>query len=336
MSSSYDDLFSRVVPRRGTNTYKWDFKSVNKSGRQLLPMWVADMDFPIAPAIQEALRERLSHPFFGYSFPPEPYFESFRSWQSRRNGWEVRREWQSYSPGVMESVRAAILQFTEPGDEVVVQPPVYYPFFTSVSDNNRTLVENPLREVDGRYTMDLDQLVSVLTPNTKLLVLCSPHNPVGRVWSKSELERLAEIVVANDMLVIADEIHADIVREGVEFVPFTTVSDAVAARTIALHAPSKTFNIPGLSSSQVIIPDALLKKRFDAAIERLGMILPNIMSITASIAAYQDAEPWVNALLSFLDDQFAWFASELASRLPELRFARPEGTYLAWIDFCVL
>ena len=299
-------------------------------------MWVADMDFPIAPVIQEALAKRLEHPFFGYSFPPEAYFESFRSWQSRRNGWEVRRESQSYSPGVMESVRAAILQFSEPGDEVVVQPPVYYPFFSSVTDNGRTLLANPLREVDRHYTMDLDQLISVITPETKLLVLCSPHNPVGRVWSRPELERLAEIVLANDMIVIADEIHADIVREEVTFTPFATISNEVAARTISLHAPSKTFNIPGLSSSQAIISDPQVKKRFDAVIERLGMNLPNIMSITASIAAYELGEPWVNALLEFLDRQFAWFESELASRVPAIGFLRPEGTYLAWLDFCEL
>lgn len=332
--------FDAVIDRSGTNAVKWDYRRTNTKGEPIHPMWVADMDFPAPEAVRRALAERAEHPVYGYTFAPQDYRDAFLSWQRERNGLEIDEGWLVFAPAVMPAVRAAILAFSEPGDEVVVQPPVYFPFFHAIRDNGRQILENPLaesRSPDGtvRYEMDLDRLRAAITPRTKVLLLCSPHNPVGRVWSRSELAALAELCVEHDLVVVSDEIHSDIRRADVEYAPFIGLGPEAAARTIATYSPSKTFNVAGLASSHIVVPDASLRDRFTATLKRLGMTLPNLMSVEASRAAFAEGGHWADALLRYLDEQIAWFTSELARRFGErwkIGMSPIEGTYLAWLD----
>ena len=258
--SSLTDFLDAGIDRSGTDAVKWDYRPTNAAGTPLLPMWVADMDFAAPAAVREAIANRVAHPVYGYTFASDRYWEAFIDWQRTRNGWALERSSLVFAPAVMPAVRAAVLAFTEPGDGVVIQPPVYFPFFDAIRDNGRTVVENPLREADG-YRMDLDRLEAAIGPKTRMLVLCSPHNPVGRVWSADELRALGEICIRHDLIVVSDEIHSDIRRSGTGFVPFATLGPEYAARTIACHAPSKTFNIAGLASSTIVVPDEGLRAR---------------------------------------------------------------------------
>ncbi|MFP4114486.1 MAG: MalY/PatB family protein [Spirochaetota bacterium] len=331
---SSPDTFHTVLDRSGTSSYKWDYRPTNSAGRQLLPMWIADMDFPAAPVIQEALAERVEHPVYGYTFASDRYRSTFVEWQRARNGWSIGDEALLYAPGVMPAVRAAILAFSEPGDEVVVQTPVYFPFFSAIRDNGRTVLENPLVNVDGRYEMDLDRLESSISPRTRLLLLCSPHNPVGRVWTRPELERLDALCARHGLLVIADEIHSDLTRSGIDFVPYADVSSQAAARTIAAHSPSKTFNIAGIASAHLVVPNDDLRVRLESTLSRLGMTIPNALSLSATEAAYGAGGAWADSLLEFLDGQIEWFGAEMDRRFTgEILCSPIEGTYLAWLDF---
>ena len=236
--TSSSQSFDAIIDRGGTNAVKWDYRSTNTKGEAIHPMWVADMDFPAPSAVRRALLERAGHPVYGYTFAPQAYRDAFLAWQRRRNGLRIEESWLVFAPAVMPAVRAAILACSEPGDDVVVQPPVYFPFFHAIRDNGRTILENPLAETtlaDGtvRYEMDLDQLRDAITPRTKMLLLCSPHNPVGRVWGRSELASLAEICMEHDLVVVSDEIHSDLRRSDVEYVPFIDLGPEAAARTLA-------------------------------------------------------------------------------------------------------
>ena len=324
--------FDTPLERRGTDSVKWDEKPANRKGVPLLPMWVADMDFAAPTEVVRALMERASHPVYGYTLVNDRYPEAFRAWQRRRNGWDVPADWLVHTPGVMPAVRASILALTEPGDEVVLQPPVYYPFFSAVRDNGRSIVENPLVESPGGYRMDLEQLESVLTSRTRMLILCSPHNPVGRVWTADELRDLARVCERHELLILSDEIHGDLIRDGHRFVPVASLAPEIARRTVTFASPSKTFNIAGLSSSFTVIADRELQRRFRETAGRLGMELPNTLSLTAGAAAYSAGEPWLDALLSYLGGTFSWFQAEMSARFPRVRVSRIEGTYLAWLD----
>jgi len=325
--------FDQSPDRRGTNSVKWDLKSHTPAGRDILPMWVADMDFPIPDAVLVALRERISHPVFGYGFLADSLREAFLAWQKRRNGWEIDQEWLVYAPGVMPGVCAAILAFTDPGDEVILQPPVYYPFFNAIRDNGRVVVENPLTEVDHNYRMDLEHLEAQITDRTRMLILCSPHNPVGRVWTPAELAALGELCDRNNLTIVSDEIHGDLVRNGYTFTPLASLSPEISNRTITCVAPTKTFNIAGISTSFAIVKDPRKREALTATIERLGMNLPNVLSLTAATAAYASGDEWLSALLHYLNATYDWIEGEMASRFPSLHLCPIQGTYLAWIDF---
>ncbi len=338
------DTFDVLPERRGTNCYKWDRRPRNSTGRPLLPMWVADMDFACPPAVREALAARIAHPVYGYTFEPADHRRAFCDWQRERNGWRIEEEWLVQAPAVMPAVRAAILAFTEPGDEVVIQTPVYYPFFDAVRDNGRELVLNPLieeRHADAsspygaHYSMDLDHLESVIGPRTRMLLLCSPHNPVGRVWSRRELGALAELCLRHDLTVVSDEIHCDLRRARASFTPFADLGPEVAARTVACHSASKTFNVAGIAAAHVVVPAAEVRARFSSTLGRLGMTLANILAMEASHAAYASSADWLDALTGYLDSQIAWLACELDRRFGSDRtvtISPIEGTYLAWLD----
>ncbi len=329
--------FDHVVNRRHTNSIKWDFPIPGCRHEDPLPMWVADMDFPAPPMVREAIQSVAQHGIYGYTGPPPSYFEAITNWCRLRYGYSPDESAILYTPGVITGLNIAIQTFTEPGDEIVLQPPVYPPFFASVRNNNRRIINNRLI-ADGRsYSMDLDHLRSAITPRTRMLVLCSPHNPVGRVWSEAELRALGEICLEHDLFVFADEIHADLVYPEARHVTFASLSPELAARTITGIAPSKSFNIAGLKASVIIAENPRLKAELDRAHQRIfGLYNANTFAVTALEAAYRHGAPWLDALLSYLDGNRRRVAAFIADQLQGVSTTLPEGTFLMWLDFRAL
>ncbi len=326
--------FNRVINRRSTNSVKWDFCECCFDGDDVLPMWVADMDFMAPPQVVEAVQRVANHGIYGYSDMPDSYFDAIESWVKLRHDWTVNREWLSYTPGVITGLNVAIQTFTRPGDRVIVQPPVYSPFFHSIEGNGRVPVMNNLVYEDGRYAMDLDRLESQIDDRTRMVVLCSPHNPVGRVWSRDELERLGEIACRRDLLIFSDEIHCDLVFSGRKHIPVASLSPEIAERTITGIAPSKTFNIAGLKASVIITPNEKLRREFDRAQENtFGLYNANTFAIAASEAAYRHGGPWLDELMGYLDENVQFTQEFLREQLPVITATRPEGTFLMWLDF---
>jgi cystathionine beta-lyase len=324
--------FDRLLDRRGTASLKCDFCELDYGLKDVIPMWVADMDLPAPAPVMEAIRKRAEHPAYGYTLFPGSYWEAIVDWLKARHGWEVRREWLSGCPGVVPALNFCVRAFVRPGGKAVIQTPVYHPFFTAVEGNGRRLVRNPLRIEGGRYVMDLEGLEAVIDGETRIIVLCSPHNPVGRVWTREELERLGEICVRRDLIVVSDEIHSDLVFGGRRHVPTMTVSPALADRTIALLSPSKTFNLAGLSTSVVVASNPDLLKAFEAEVRSVGLFGGNVFGIVALEAAYSHGAEWLDQLLPYLEGNMAFAAEFFRTKVPRIRFMVPEGTYLALLD----
>lgn len=327
---AYD--FDTVIDRHGTDSVKWDFQEHFTGMTGLLPLWVADMDFPVAPEIMSAVRHRVDHPVFGYVREPESYFEAAAAWLSRRHKWTVPREWIIPSPGVMPGVSAAILAFTRPGDGICIQPPVYHPFAMRVKANGRRVVENPLVVRDGAWHMDLDGLEKALDQGIRMLILCSPHNPVGRVWERETLARLAEICRGRGVVIVSDEIHNDLVMPGHRHTPIAALSEASAANTVTLVSATKTFNIAGLGGSLAIIAEEDRRRAFEAEQHALFSGAPNALAVTASEAAWRRGEPWLEELLAYIQGNYRLLQEFLAENLPNVRTFSLEGTYLAFLD----
>lgn len=325
--------FDTPISRQNTGCCKWDDLQQVFGRTDVLPLWVADMDFSAPPGVTAALKARLEHPVYGYHTREKPLFESVANWEKKRHGWQVELEWLMNAPGVVPSISAAILAFTEPGDEIIIQPPVYPPFSACVKNNNRRLVENPLIEDSGRYTPDLEDLKRKITPRTKLLILCSPHNPVGRVWTRDELLTLNEICLNHGVTVISDEIHCDLAFSGHRHIPTAALGEAIARNTVAMISPSKTFNIAGTYTSFVVIPDAGKRRKFAQTIEALKIGAGNLFGIIAAEAAYRTGEAWLDELLPYLEANAGYLAEYVRQNLPGVKVVKPEGTYLAWLDF---
>jgi len=324
--------FDAVLDRRGTGAWKWEFCGKVLNDPEVIPMWVADMDFSAPAAVVAAVSKRAAHGAYGYHYVPPSFWEAIIRWLKTRWLWDVRPEWLIRSPGVVTALNLCLKAFTEPGDGVIVQTPVYYPFFAAVEANGRTLVRNPLRFEGGRWVMDFDDLERKAGGRAKLLVLCSPHNPVGRVWTRDELDRLADICLARGLLVISDEIHGDLVLPGRRHVPFASLSEAAAARTVTLFAPSKTFNLAGLSASAAVASNPGLLERLKREHHAAGLTLPNIFGATAMEAAYREGGEWLDALLLYLRDNQDFAARFFAERISAMKFLKSEGTYLALLD----
>ncbi len=324
--------FDRVIDRRHTHSLKWDHCEHRFGLDGVIPMWVADMDFEAPPAVVEALRSRAAHPVYGYVSTPESFWQAAMEWLRRRHQWKVERAWLSRSPGVVPALSLCVNAFTAPGDAIVVQPPVYYPFFWAVENNGRRLVRNPLAVEGGRYVMNLDDLESKIDDRTRLLILCSPHNPVGRVWTRAELEALGEVCERHDLIVLADEIHMDLVLPGHTHVPFASLSERLAARTVTCVAPSKTFNVAGLGTSLVVSSNPELLARYERQLRASGLGIGNLFGTIALEAAYRHGGEWLDDLLAYLEGNVELAERFIGERLPRLRFVRPEGTYLALID----
>ena len=320
--------FDRVIERRGTGSMKWDLAEAD-----LLPLWVADMDFEAPSAVREALVERARHGIFGYGAPAPRCDEALADWLGRRQGWRPDPDWFAFCPGVVPAVSFLIGLFTLPGEGVILQTPVYYPFYDCVSRNGRHIVENPLVFDGRRYVMDFDDLErKAADSRTTALVLCSPHNPVGRVWTEEELGRLGEIALRHGLFVISDEIHGDLVYSPHRQIPFPSLGEAFAASSALCVAPSKTFNLAGLQYSTVILPEARRRERFRDHMLALGLKRPNVFAQVAAEAAYLHGEAWLESLLQYIEGNISFLRTFLAERLPELHLIEPEGTYLAWID----
>lgn len=325
--------FDEVVDRTDTNSIKYDARQVFFGSKEVLPLWVADMDLKTPDFIMEALKERLEHDILGYTFRGDSYYGSIINWLDKKHGWTVQKEWISFSPGVVAGLTMAIEAFSKPGDEVIVQPPVYFPFFDSVKGTRRRMIENPLKLVDGRYYFDFEDLKSKITPNTKLLLLCSPQNPGGMVWTKEELNELASICLEHKVLIISDEIHADLVFEGHKHIPLPTLSEEIANNCVVCMAASKTFNIAGLSTSFLVVPNKQLLARYERVLKVPHLHMGNIFGNIALEAAYREGGGWVNQLVDYMWDNYIFLESFLKENLPRVVPMKPEATYLIWLDF---
>ncbi len=325
--------FERLVERRGTSSLKWD-TGPRKGGRDgPLPLWVADMDFEGPPEIREAVERRAAHGIYGYTVEPESLFEAVMGWLARRHGWPVEREWLLPAPGVVPSIALAIQAFSRPGDRVVIQPPVYHPFAACIRRAGRRVAENPLLLRGTRYDLDLDGLARLLDgEGAPLLVLCSPHNPVGRVWSREDLARLVALCAERGTVIVSDEIHQDLVMQGFHHTPTATTGGAARRITVTLFGPTKTFNIAGLGGSFAVIPDGSLRERFQAARQTLAPGLPNPLSLAGQEAAYRYGADWLDAALRYISGNYDLLVAFARERLPRVAVFPLEGTYLAWLD----
>ncbi|MBV5315218.1 MAG: PatB family C-S lyase [Prolixibacteraceae bacterium] len=328
--------FDELIDRTGTNTVKYDGRKIFFGNADVMPLWVADMDFRTPDFILDAIRKRAEHEIFGYTFRAESYSQSIVNWLKRRHNWEIKPEWISFSPGVVAGLTMAIEALSKPGDGVIVQPPVYFPFFDSVKGTGRQMIENPLRLENGRYYFDLEDLKSKITPTTRLLLLSNPHNPGGMAWNEAELTALAQICLENKILIISDEIHSDLIFDGFRHTPLANISEEIAQNCVICMAPSKTFNTAGLTTSFLVIPN----KRHFVAYERV-MRLPhlhmgNIFGTVALEAAYTYGDEWLAQLLQYLQGNYAFLEQFFKDNLPEVKVMKPEATYLIWIDFSAL
>jgi cysteine-S-conjugate beta-lyase len=322
--------FDRIISRDHTDSVKYDGRGEYFGTSDVLPLWVADMDFAAPEAVTQALLTRAAHPIYGYSRYPAALFEALIDWLQLRHGWAIERDWILLAPGVVPSLHAAVLAFAEAGEGVIVQPPVYFPFFSAVTATSRRLIENPLHLHEGRYEMDFEHLEECAR-DASLLLLCSPHNPVGRVWTREELAQVLDIAERHDLVVLSDEIHHDLIYPGQQHPVLATLIDN-PARVVTAAAPSKTFNIPGLGLSALIVPDPARRKALTRAFDLLHAGNYNPFSSVAFSAGYQQGAAWLDELMAYLA-QTRDFALRFArDNLPGIRVIEPEGTYLLWLD----
>lgn len=326
--------FDTIIDRRNTNCVKHDFMEEHGKPKDVIPLWVADMDFQTVPAIIERLKRTVEHGIFGYSHAKEGYFKAIEGWYGSRFGWKLQEHWLVKTPGVVNAIATSIRAFTKENEAVLIQQPVYHPFSSTVLANHRRLVNSPLVLRDGRYEIDFEDFeTKIREENVKLFILCSPHNPVGRVWTKEELTRIGEICLRHQVLVVSDEIHSDFVYPGHVHTVFASINEAFAQNCITCTAPSKTFNLAGLQASNIIIPNEGLRKRFTEAMRKAGIGELNIMALAACQAAYEEGEEWLEQLKSYLHGNVSFVGRFLKERLPQIRLIEPEGTYLIWLDF---
>jgi len=323
--------FDQLIERNGTASVKHDGRSRYFGTAEVLPLWVADMDFAAPEAITNALAERAAHPVYGYTLYPESIYQALTDWLKKRYGWKVEREWLVLAPGVVPTLFASVLAFTKPDEGVIVQPPVYFPFFSAVTTNGRRLIENPLLLQNGRYVMDFEHLEHCAAGGARMLILCSPHNPVGRVWREAELKALLRIARRYDLTILSDEIHADLLYPGQKHTPLAVLAGD-AAKVITAVAPSKTFNIPGLGLSCIIAAEPLQRAAIRRVFDSLHMANFNPFSIVAFEAAYRGGEVWLDSLMPYLAANRDFVSDYLTRHLPFIHLIQPEGTYLLWLD----
>ena len=324
--------FDRKIDRANTNCVKYDLRKAVFGNPDVLPMWVADMDFETPDFAREAVIQRAKHPVYGYHFKDRPYYNAIHGWLQCHHQWDVPTEWMSFVPGVVCGFNMAVLAFTKEGDEVVIQSPVYPPFHHAVTEHGRKLVYNKLKIGEKGYEMDFE-LLEKQAKTAKMLILCNPHNPVGRCWTREELLRLSEICLRNDVLVISDEIHCDLVLPGYKHTPFATLGHQYAMNSITFHAASKTFNLAGLATSTAIIPNEYLRKTYVAFVEDMEAHLGNIFGKVSTQAAMTYGDEWLGQLLDYVQGNIDYVSDFLKTNLPKVKFHKPQATYMMWLDF---
>ncbi|MBP2628578.1 MAG: Cystathionine beta-lyase [Firmicutes bacterium] len=326
--------FDQRISRHATGSVKWDALGKVFGSEDILPLWIADMDFPSPEAVSTKLNERASHPIYGYNTQESSLYQSIIEWLKRRHGWEIEKDWILFAPGVVPSITLSILALSEPGDGIIIQPPVYPPFFDSIKDNNREVVENPLVFKDSLYEIDFEDLDKKLSnPKNKLLLLCSPHNPVGRVWREEELRKIYELCQKYKVDVLSDEIHSDLVFDGHKHTVFASLGTPICKQSVTFMAASKTFNVAGLNFSFIIVPCKRRRALIEGWMHRLHMNRNNLFGVLATEVAYQEGNAWLDALLSYLEENADVLVDFVKTRLIGVKVNKPEGTYLAWLDF---
>ena len=331
MTGKYD--FDKVIDRRETGALKLEVLKDRYGSADLLPLWVADMDFETPSFITDALRKRLEHSLFGYTVEPEEYWPTVIRWIATHHDWEVKREWLSYIPGIVKGIGMAINVFVKEDEKVIIQPPVYHPFRLTPQGNGREVVYNPLQEnEDGSYRMDFENLETVADEKCRMLILSNPHNPAGIVWDKETLARLADFCYRRDILVISDEIHCDMALWNNKHIPFASVSDKAAACSIVFGAPSKTFNIAGIVSSYAVVPNDTIRNRFFSWLKANELNEPTLFAPIATIAAFQQGEPWRKEMLRYIEKNIDFVVDYCMSYLPQIKPLRPQASFLVWLD----
>lgn len=325
--------FDEVINRKGTSCVKYDgLKDAYQGKENLIPLWVADMDFATPDFIIDALKKRCEHPIFGYTFDDDEYYASILTWLHYKYNWKAEREWITYIPGIVKGIGLAVQCFTQPGDKVIIQPPVYHPFRLVPTRMGREVVYNPLKVEDGVYKMDFEQLESLIDKDCKMLILSNPHNPGGIVWEKEALVKLAQICSAHGILVISDEIHAEMTYPQFRHHPFATVSPEAAACSVTFMAPSKTFNIAGIVSSYAIVPDAELREKFYSFLEAGELNAGTIFAFTATKAAYTYGAEWLQQMRSYVIENVNFVDEYLKKNIPQIKAYRPQASFLIWLD----
>ena len=325
--------FDEIINRENTDCIKYDFRKHYFGTDDVIPMWVADMDFKTPDFILNAIKQRINHPVMGYSFRSNGYHNAVLNWLQSRHQWTIKKEWITFSPGVVPGLTLAVTIFTKPGDKIIVQPPVYFPFYSSIEGPGRKVIHNPLRLENGRYYFDFEDLKQKIDKRTKILILCSPHNPGGMVWKKEELEQLANICLENDILILSDEIHSDLIFRPNKHIPLASMTEEIAQNVITYMSPSKTFNMAALSTAYVIIPNSHLKKEYDYILEYNHLHIGNAFGNIALEAAYTHGNDWLEQMLDYVEDNVEFVADFFRNKIPMVKILPPEGTYLIWIDF---
>lgn len=319
--------FDEIIDRKLSNSIKW------WESKDILPMWIADMDFKVADEILDAMKKTIDHGIIGYDDKPDSFYESIINWVKDRYNWEIKKEWLVFTPGVVPGLGISIKSFSKEGDKVIIQPPVYPPFYRVIENNNRRVVENSLIYKDNKYIMNIDDLEKNIDKDVKMAMICSPHNPVGRVWKKEELEVFGNLCLKNNIIMISDEIHCDLTFSDYKHIPLASISDEFANNTITFMAPSKTFNIAGLFASVAIIPNEKLRKLYNDTIENMEITHTNGFSIIGFEAAYKYGKNWLSQAIRYIEDNADFAVDYINKNIPEIKTYKPEGTFLMWLDF---
>ena len=324
--------FNKIIDRNNTKATKLELRKLLFKTEDVIPLWVADMDFAVADEIQDALKKRLEHPIFGYTYQNAEFFDAIINWQKRRHGWEVSARSISVISGVIPALALSIQALSEVGDRIMIQPPVYPPFYDLIEKSGRELVKNPLIEKDGEYFIDFSDMESSFKKGVKIFILNNPHNPVGKVWTRGELETLVELCSKYDVKVLSDEIHSDLITGDKPHIPIASISKEASAITITCMSPTKTFNIAGLAIAYTIINDGKLRKAYRKELNNLHLFIGNTIGTEALIAAYNDSEEWLDSMLEYVKSNVEYISSYLKNNIPEISIAKNEGTYLLWLD----
>lgn len=325
--------FDEVIDRRHTQSSKWDNVGARVGNRDALPMWVADTDFRCPRPVVDAVRARVEHMIYGYPFVVPEFRQATIEWIGKRHGWKLEPEWIVFATGIVPVFNTMIQAFTEPGDEVIIQGPVYHPFGFAVVDNDRTISDNSLVYQDGKYSIDFGDLERrAASPKAKLMILCNPHNPVGRAWREDELRRMAAICLKNGVILISDEIHSDLMLFGSRHIPIASLDPHYAMNTVTCYAPSKTFNTAGLRGSGIVAPNAVIRKKLETQFKKNRSIQQNVFAVPAYVAAYTQCEDYVDQLLPYLEKNVRFLDDFLKKNMPKIKLVQPEATYLMWLD----